>query len=195
MELFGEHWNESVAMELPCTCILFTSQLEFSAGVFSGFVFGCSCSFWGRGLSLAPCMSVYFGKFILNKIACKFDRMEKSLSLLYVKIHVDNTCWYLLPPTKYLKICFILPNKGYKIIWLKRICVNIWLIKPYDKTCVFGVDCGKPANLLCGKSVLYISHMIISNFPRVILGMFLNAQLWYDRTLVLMPWPHNEIYS
>ena len=82
-------------MELPCIGLAFTIRI-FCKGI-SGFVTGCPCGVWYRGL--ATC-SLYVGpicgKTILNKLVCKFGRMGKNFLLsqyidnnhIYIYIHI-----------------------------------------------------------------------------------------------------------
>ena len=64
-------------MELPC--IIFTSQLGYSTGMFQGLWLVVLAVFGAVNQPLAP---LYVGPFvgisILNKLVCKFSRMENS---------------------------------------------------------------------------------------------------------------------
>ena len=78
--LLWEGWHEPVPMEL--LDIVFTYQLDYYAGLFSHWSF-LQC----LGLRIVTC-PLYVGrfcKFILNKLVCKFDKTENSLSSSYVK--------------------------------------------------------------------------------------------------------------
>ena len=63
-----------------------------------------------------------------------------------------------------------------------RFFVNICFIKPYDKTRVFGGDCGKPANLLGGNIRLFLIDCI----KHTIMTSFCNAMRAQIRTHVMM---------
>ena len=59
---------------------------------------------WCNLRCLEPCSNLLppvciFGKYILNKWVCEFDRMEISMSLSYKYLRGNN---YILPPTYFI---------------------------------------------------------------------------------------------
>ena len=85
------------------------------------------------------------------------------------------------------------PPEVYTIISLLGICVNMCLIKPYDKTRVLEANCGISANLLGGKIRLSTTDRIwyAFIFPWIIIRYFLNAQLWF--IIANLCWRHHVI--
>ena len=82
-----EHRNGIVAMVLPS--IVFTCQLEYSTWVFQ--VCGVlSLRNWWLGINNSPLYAgPFFGKYIQNKLFCKFNTMENNLSLSCWNIEVN----------------------------------------------------------------------------------------------------------
>ena len=116
LELVLKHQNELVAMELRC--IMLTSQLAYTAGVFQ--------ALWLVGLvAFIPCIS-NFGKSVLNKLVYKLERMDYSCSLL---------CKNIL----YIYIVYMLPFK-YWIFFNTyfHLCNNFWV--DFDFVLAFPIE-------------------------------------------------------
>ena len=63
-----------------------TSKLRSSAEVFWG---GSPCGVWSRGLNFCILYVCTFSdKFILNKLVCNFDRMDKVLFFTHTHIYI-----------------------------------------------------------------------------------------------------------
>ena len=78
----------------------------------SGFVTGCPCGAWGRGLTSCP---LHAGSFLANLIKisrCQYS-MELGIVLLSYKIYIDSTCWYILPQVSQFVVFLFSPLKCF----------------------------------------------------------------------------------
>ena len=94
-DLSWGHRHEVVAMEPPC--IVFVFRLVYHAVVFRlchWLPLRCLGPWTNH---LPPVFWSIFGKSILNKLVCKFNKMENIL-LCLIFIYCDSTYWYILPP-------------------------------------------------------------------------------------------------
>ena len=74
-DFLWEYQIELVAMELPCFGFTFPTSLWYSAARFQ--------AWWLVALPVyAPYVGTFFDKSILNKLVCKFDRIENSSFVL-----------------------------------------------------------------------------------------------------------------
>ena len=81
------------------------SQLVFLVRVFQGFMTGCPCGVWCCVLNTCLlCVGLGFGQIHLNKVVCKFDRMENSYSLSCHYVLIAMIDILLL---KYLRFSYI----------------------------------------------------------------------------------------
>ena len=103
-DLLWEHRNGIIRFEVPY--IVFTPYWDILVGVFQALWMFIVVVF-GPWINHMPLVSwSIFGKSVLNKMVCKFNRMDDNV-LYYVNIYINSTWYYILPP-QYLKVCLII---------------------------------------------------------------------------------------
>ena len=76
-DLLGEYWILFITTEFAFIMFTFATEISVYRGA-PGFVTGCPCSVWSRGLNTCTLyVSPLFGKSTLNKLVYNFDGAEK----------------------------------------------------------------------------------------------------------------------